>query len=64
MRAEAGIRGGLYAVPMTAQQIDSTKGIFTGGVCDWSKAGNVTGVVPNGSFGPSPENLVYDPVTM
>jgi len=48
-----------YKVPVTAQQMNAIKRIFFTGVCDWSKPGNVTGVVPNGSFGPSPENLVF-----
>jgi hypothetical protein len=35
--------------------------IFQNGVCDWSKPGvNQTGVVPWASFGPAPENLVFD----
>jgi Tannase-like family of unknown function (DUF6351) len=35
--------------------------IFPDGVCDWSKRGvNQTGVVPWASFGPSPDNLVFD----
>jgi hypothetical protein len=48
-----------YNVPLTAQQLNAIKRVFFAGVCDWSKPGNVTGVVPNGSFGPSPENLVF-----
>jgi hypothetical protein len=32
--------------------------IFPTGVCDWTQAGGLTGVVPNGSFGPSPINLI------
>ena len=48
-----------YKVPLTAQQLNAIQRIFFSGVCDWSKPGNVTGVVPNGSFGPSPENLVF-----
>ena len=48
-----------YAVPVTAQQLNAIKRIFFTGVCDWSKPGNLTGVVPDGSFGPSPENLVF-----
>ena len=35
--------------------------IFVAGVCDWSKAGVAqTPVVPWASFGPAPENLVFD----
>lgn len=48
-----------YSVPMTTQQMNAIKRIFFAGVCDWSKPGNRTGVVPNGSFGPSPENLIF-----
>jgi len=48
-----------YAVPVTAQQLNAIRRIFFTGVCDWSKPGNRTGVVPNGSFGPSPENLIF-----
>jgi Tannase-like family of unknown function (DUF6351) len=48
-----------YAVPLTAQQLNAIKRIFFTGVCDWSKPGNRTGVVANGSFGPSPENLIF-----
>ena len=48
-----------YKVPLTAQQLNAIRRIFFTGVCDWSKSGNRTGVVPNGSFGPSPENLVF-----
>jgi len=48
-----------YKVPVTAQQLAAIRRIFFTGVCDWSKPGNRTGVVPNGSFGPSTENLVF-----
>jgi hypothetical protein len=48
-----------YKVPLTARQLNAIQRIFFNGVCDWSKPGNLTGVVPNGSFGPSPENLVF-----
>jgi len=48
-----------YTVPVTTQQMNAIKRIFFNGVCDWSKPGNRTGVVPNGSFGPSPENLIF-----
>jgi hypothetical protein len=47
-------------VPMTDAQFDRLKTAFPSGVCDWSQTGNLTGVVPNGSFGPSRENLVFD----
>jgi uncharacterized tannase-like protein DUF6351 len=37
------------------------KTIFPSGVCDWSKAGvGQATVVPWASFGPAPENLVFD----
>jgi hypothetical protein len=48
-----------YKVPLTTQQLNALKRVFFNGVCDWSKPGNLTGVVPNGSFGPSPEHLVF-----
>ena len=48
-----------YSVPITTQQMTAIKRIFFNGVCDWSKPGNRTGVVPNASFGPSPENLIF-----
>ena len=51
-----------YAV--TFQQPAETarlNSIFPNGVCDYSKPGvNQTGVVPWPSFGPSPDNLVFD----
>jgi hypothetical protein len=51
-----------YAV--TFQQPAETarlSSIFPNGVCDYSKPGvNQTGVVPWPSFGPSPDNLVFD----
>jgi hypothetical protein len=35
--------------------------MFPAGVCDWTKPGvGQTGVVPYGSFGPSPVNLLFD----
>ena len=35
--------------------------IFPAGVCDWSRPGvNKVGVVTWASFGPSPDNLVFD----
>jgi len=49
-----------YTVPFSATQWAKLKSIFPTGVCDWSKKGNLTGVVPDGSFGPSPVNLVFD----
>jgi hypothetical protein len=49
-----------YAVPVSAAQLAQLQAIFPSGVCDWSKRGNQRGVVPGGSFGPSPVNLVFD----
>jgi hypothetical protein len=50
-----------YAVPFTSAEMDRLLRIFPEGVCDWSKPGvNQTGVVPWASFGPSPDNLVFD----
>jgi hypothetical protein len=49
-----------YAVVFTGPQMAKLNSIFPSGVCDWSKPGNAAGVVPNGSFGPSPENLIFD----
>jgi hypothetical protein len=49
-----------YAVAMTDAQFAKLQSLFPTGVCDWSRPGNRTGVVPNGSFGPSPVNLVFD----
>ena len=50
-----------YTVSFTAAESARLQGIFPNGVCDWSKRGvNYTGNVPWPSFGPSPDNLVYD----
>ena len=49
-----------YQVPFTAVELTRLMAIFPSGVCDWTKAGNQTGVVTDGSFGPSPVNLVFD----
>jgi hypothetical protein len=53
-----------YGVAFSAAQKTRLAAIFPTGVCDWSKRGNATGVVPNGSFGPSTVNLVFDATTM
>jgi Tannase-like family of unknown function (DUF6351) len=50
---------GDYA-PMSDAQFARLAALFAAGVCDWSKRGNASGVVPGGSFGPSPERLVFD----
>jgi hypothetical protein len=49
-----------YAVVFTGPQMAKLNSIFPSGVCDWSRPGNATGVVPDASFGPSPENLLFD----
>ena len=49
-----------YDVAVTPAELARLASIFPAGVCDWSRPGNYTGVVPNGSFGPSPANLVFD----
>jgi len=50
-----------YAVAFTSAELTRLHNIFPNGVCDWSKPGlNKTGVVPWASFGPAPENLVFD----
>jgi hypothetical protein len=52
---------GDYQVSFTSAEITRLHTIFPQGVCDWSKPGvNRTGVVPWASFGPAPENLVFD----
>jgi hypothetical protein len=50
-----------YTVTFTASELARLNSIFPTGVCDWSKPGlGQTGTVPWPSFGPSPENLVFD----
>jgi hypothetical protein len=50
-----------YKVAFTSQQRARLSQIFPKGVCDWSKKGvKQVKVVPFASFGPSPENLVFD----
>jgi Tannase-like family of unknown function (DUF6351) len=50
-----------YAVAFTSVELTRLHNIFPNGVCDWSKPGlNKTGVVPWASFGPAPENLIFD----
>jgi len=50
-----------YTVTFTGAEIARLNSIFPAGVCDWSKPGvNQTGVVPWPSFGPSPDNLIFD----
>jgi hypothetical protein len=50
-----------YVAPFTSPELQRLRAIFPGGVCDWSKSGvSQTRVVPWASFGPAPENLVFD----
>jgi hypothetical protein len=50
-----------YGGHLTADQLPRLRRIFPAGVCDWSKPGvGETSVVPWASFGPAPENLVFD----
>jgi Tannase-like family of unknown function (DUF6351) len=50
-----------YRVSFTSAEITRLHNVFPQGVCDWSKPGvNQTDVVPWASFGPAPENLVFD----
>ena len=50
-----------YAVPFTSAEMDRLRSIFPHGVCDWSRKGvKQTAGVPWASFGPSPDNLVFD----
>jgi hypothetical protein len=52
---------GDYTVRFTAAEWTRLQHIFPSGVCDWRKPGvQQTGVVPWASFGPAPENLVFD----
>ncbi len=50
-----------YTVSFTAAEQARLRRIFPGGVCNWSKPGvGFRRVVPWASFGPSPDNLVFD----
>ena len=50
-----------YNAALGDEDFTRLKRIFPEGVCDWSKKGvGQTGVVPWASFGPAPENLVFD----
>ena len=50
-----------YPASFTASDLQRLRAIFPGGVCNWSKPGvSQTRVVPWASFGPAPENLVFD----
>jgi len=50
-----------YAVSFTPAELQRLFSIFPDGVCDWSKPGvNQVPVVTWASFGPSPDNLVFE----
>jgi hypothetical protein len=50
-----------YAVALTAAEFGRLRHVFPRGVCDWTKPGvGQTAVAPWASFGPAPENLVFD----
>ncbi len=50
-----------YTVTFTSDEQLRLNSIFPNGVCDYSKPGvNQTGVITWPSFGPSPDNLVFD----
>jgi hypothetical protein len=50
-----------YPASFTAADLRRLRAIFPGGVCNWTKPGvNQTRVVTWASFGPAPENLVFD----
>jgi hypothetical protein len=50
-----------YTVTFNVAELARLATIFPSGVCDWSRRGpHQTRVVPDGSFGPSRINLVYD----
>ena len=50
-----------YGVELSAADLRRLRSVFPAGVCDWSKPGaGATRVVPWASFGPAPENLVFD----
>jgi hypothetical protein len=50
-----------YAVSFAPDELQRLRGVFPGGVCDWSsRAVGQTPVRPFSSFGPSPVNLLFD----
>ena len=50
-----------YAVTFSDAEFARLQTVFPDGVCDWTQAGvGHTGVLPWASFGPAPENLVFD----
>ena len=50
-----------YKTSFTDDEYNRLRQLFPGGVCDWSKKGvGQADLVPWASFGPAPENLVFD----
>ena len=50
-----------YTVTFTPAELAALSSTFPSGVCDWSKPGiNQVPLVPWASFGPAPEDLVFD----
>jgi hypothetical protein len=49
-----------YTATFSGPELVRLNAVFPTGVCDWSKGGNHVGVVTDGSFGPSPTNLVFN----
>ena len=50
-----------YGGSLSASDRERLRHVFPDGVCDWSKPGvNQVPVVTWASFGPAPENLVFD----
>jgi hypothetical protein len=50
-----------YTVTFTPEERSMLDSIFPSGVCDWSRSGvNEVPLVPWASFGPAPEDLVFD----
>ena len=52
------VRASDYKVDFSPAEMARLRSIFPRGVCDWSRDGNHVGVVPNGSFGPSPVDFI------
>jgi len=53
-----------YGTALTSSELDRLRRLFPDGVCDWSKPGvGQVPVVPWASFGPAPENRVFDAFT-
>jgi hypothetical protein len=53
-----------YPVSMSDEEFKRLKAIFPEGVCDWTKKSiGHAAMVPWASFGPAPENLVFDITT-